>query len=45
MLTTRQFDIDKLMSTQLNFDDEEEQQNEYSNIANYYSSNGKGTKQ
>ncbi len=45
MLTTRQFDLDKLMSTQLSFDDgDEEQPNEYSNITNYYASNGREVK-
>ena len=46
MLTTRQFDLDKLMSTQLNIDEEnDEEPSEFSNLSNFYSSNGKGIKQ
>lgn len=46
MLTTRQFDLDKLMSTQLNFDEEDDEQlSEYSDLTNFYSSNSKGIKQ
>jgi hypothetical protein len=45
MLTTRQFDLDKLMSTQLSFDDgDEEQPHECSNITSYYASNGREIK-
>lgn len=45
MLTTRQFDLDKLMSTQLSFDDgDDESPHEISNITNYYASNGREVK-
>lgn len=46
MLTTRQHDMDKLMFTQLNFDDDEDLSAEpfQENLSNFYSSNGKGLK-